>query len=155
MTIPVYPETKGRLERTKGSDRRGSPTINLLLGAALRRFRALGGGSRRQPILTIVPKKHVEPLAKELEAPIFMPLDVNTEGQLEQVFRADREGMGPARFPASFHRVFRRRRPCTGGVVDVDHDGFSQDHGRVLLVIHAHGPFGRAADEEWRLRFSP
>src|SRR3954469_1254768 len=31
-------------------------------------------------------KKHVEPLAQALEAPIFMPMDVMVEGQTEQVF---------------------------------------------------------------------
>ena len=31
-------------------------------------------------------KKYVEPLARELEAPIFLPLDVSVPGQLEAVF---------------------------------------------------------------------
>ena len=31
-------------------------------------------------------KKFVEPLAKELEASIFMPLDLQTEGSLEAIF---------------------------------------------------------------------
>src|SRR6201991_4220802 len=31
-------------------------------------------------------KKYVEPLARALEAPIVMPLDVRTEGQMEAVF---------------------------------------------------------------------
>ena len=31
-------------------------------------------------------KKYVEPLARELEAPIVMPLDVNAPGQMEAVF---------------------------------------------------------------------
>lgn len=34
----------------------------------------------------------VEPLAAELEAPIFLPCDVRTEDQLEAVFGAIREG---------------------------------------------------------------
>ena len=33
-------------------------------------------------------RKHVEPLAKEIELPIFMPLDLQHEGQLEAVFAA-------------------------------------------------------------------
>src|SRR5215213_8287571 len=32
-------------------------------------------------------KKYVEPLARELEASIVMPLDVNTPGQLEAIFK--------------------------------------------------------------------
>ena len=31
-------------------------------------------------------KSYVEPLAKEIEAPIFVPLDLQSEGQLEAVF---------------------------------------------------------------------
>src|SRR5258705_13518284 len=31
-------------------------------------------------------KKYVEPLARELDAPIVMPLDVNAPGQMEAVF---------------------------------------------------------------------
>jgi enoyl-[acyl-carrier protein] reductase I len=31
-------------------------------------------------------KKYVEPLARELEAPILMPLDVHTPGEMEAVF---------------------------------------------------------------------
>jgi enoyl-[acyl-carrier protein] reductase I len=33
-------------------------------------------------------KPHVEPLAKEVEASIFMPLNVQAEGELEAVFNA-------------------------------------------------------------------
>ena len=31
-------------------------------------------------------KKYVEPLARKLEVPILMPLDVRAEGQMEAVF---------------------------------------------------------------------
>ena len=31
-------------------------------------------------------RPHVEPLARELESPIFMPLDMRVEGQAEAVF---------------------------------------------------------------------
>ena len=33
-------------------------------------------------------KSYVEPLAKALEAPIFLPLDVSTPGELEKLFAA-------------------------------------------------------------------
>src|SRR6201998_180571 len=48
-------------------------------------FRALGA-ELAVTYLNDRAKKHVEPLAKLLEAPIFLPLDVNVEGQTEQVF---------------------------------------------------------------------
>ena len=39
-------------------------------------------------------RPHVEPLARELEAPLFLPLDVGVEGQLEAVFDAIRTSWG-------------------------------------------------------------
>ena len=46
-------------------------------------------------------KSYVEPLAKEIKAPIFMPLDLQRDGQLEAVFerfvqltKNDRRGVG-------------------------------------------------------------
>ena len=44
----------------------------------------------------------------------------------------------------------RRRTRCSGRVVDVPRDGFPDDHGCLLLVLHPHGASGRAADEERR-----
>ena len=67
-------------------------------------------------------KKFVEPLARELEAPILMPLDVRTPGQMEAVFERIR-GMGRARFRRALHRLFAeggaagtRRRRAAGRV---------------------------------------
>src|SRR5437762_6844815 len=48
-------------------------------------FRAFGA----EPAVTYLndkAKKYVEPLARELESPILMPLDVMTSGQLKAVF---------------------------------------------------------------------
>src|ERR1043166_4881374 len=66
-------------------------------------------------------RKHVEPLARVLEAPIFMPLDVNVPGQMEAVFEriakdwgrlAQRVAVAAA---AACARVARRRkRACRG-----------------------------------------
>jgi enoyl-[acyl-carrier protein] reductase I len=50
-----------------------------------RAFRALGA-EVAVTYLNEKAKRFVEPLAKELEAPIFMPLDVSVEGQTEAVF---------------------------------------------------------------------
>src|SRR6516165_4198737 len=43
-------------------------------------------------------KKYVEPLARELEASIFLPLDVRTPGQLEAVFDAVGKAWGQLDF---------------------------------------------------------
>ena len=48
-------------------------------------FRALGA-ELAVTYLNEKAKKYVEPLARELEAPILMPLDVNESGQMEAVF---------------------------------------------------------------------
>jgi enoyl-[acyl-carrier protein] reductase I len=48
-------------------------------------FRALGA-DLAVTYLNDRAKKYVEPLALELEAPIFMPLDVHAPGQMEAVF---------------------------------------------------------------------
>jgi enoyl-[acyl-carrier protein] reductase I len=49
----------------------------------------------------------VEPIAKEVEAPIFMPLDVSVSGQLEAVFDALRERWG--RLDFVFHSIASAR----------------------------------------------
>src|SRR6186713_615092 len=49
-------------------------------------FRALGA-ELAVTYLNEKAKKYVEPLARALEAPIMMPLDVNTPGQMEAVFK--------------------------------------------------------------------
>src|SRR5829696_7120200 len=49
-------------------------------------FRALGA-ELAVTYLNDKAKKYVEPLARELEASIVMPLDVNTPGQMEAVFK--------------------------------------------------------------------
>src|ERR1700756_5686665 len=48
-------------------------------------FRALGA-EVAVTYLNDKAKKFVEPLAGQLESPIFMPLDVNVPGQMEAVF---------------------------------------------------------------------
>ena len=68
-------------------------------------------------------KPYVEPLAKELEAPIFMPLDVQIEGQLEAVFDAIRERWG--RLDFALHSIaFATRADLHGRVVDCSREGF-------------------------------
>src|SRR6185436_1519857 len=68
-------------------------------------------------------KKHVEPLAKALEASIFMPLDVNTEGQTEQVF--ERIGKEWVQLDFLLHSIaFAPKEALHGRVVDCPRDGF-------------------------------
>jgi enoyl-[acyl-carrier protein] reductase I len=68
-------------------------------------------------------KKYVEPLARELEAPIFMPLDVNVTGQMEAVFERIAKEWGKLDFVV--HSIaFSPKDALHGRVVDVSRDGF-------------------------------
>jgi len=94
-------------------------------------------------------KKYVEPLARELEAPILMPLDVRTPGQMEAVFERIAKDWGKLDFvvhsiafsPKEALQGARRRRLA---------GGFSHHHGGVLLDVHSHGASGGAADAQRR-----
>ena len=68
-------------------------------------------------------KKYVEPLARVLEAPIFMPLDVSVPGQMEAVFERMAEHWGKIDFVV--HSIaFSPKEALQGRVVDVPYDGF-------------------------------
>ena len=75
------------------------------------------------PYLNEKAKKYVAPLAKELEAPIFLPLDVNTPGQMEAVFEQISKQWGKLDFLV--HSIaFSPKDALQGRVVDVSRDGF-------------------------------
>jgi len=85
-------------------------------------FRALGA-ELAVTYLNDKAKKYVEPLARELEAPIFMPLDVRTPGQLEAVFEKITQRWGELDFVV--HSIaFSPKDTLQGRVVDVPRDGF-------------------------------
>jgi enoyl-[acyl-carrier protein] reductase I len=68
-------------------------------------------------------KKYVEPLARKLEAPILMPLDVSAEGQMEAVFERIAKEWGELDFVV--HSIaFSPKEALQGRVVDVKRDGF-------------------------------
>jgi NAD(P)-dependent dehydrogenase (short-subunit alcohol dehydrogenase family) len=150
--IPVFPDTKVALKGKKGLIVGIANDQSIAWGCA-KAFRALGA-DLAVTYLNDRAKKHVEPLAQALEAPIFMPMDVMVEGQTEQVFERIEKEWGTARFPAALDRLLAEggapwarggRRPRR----------LPQDDGRLVLVVHANGPSGRAIDEEWRERCSP
>jgi enoyl-[acyl-carrier protein] reductase I len=121
MTIPVFPETKVALKGRKGLIVGIANDQSIAWGCA-KAFRALGA-DLAVTYLNERAKKHVEPLAKDLEASIFMPLDVNTEGQTEQVFERIKKEWG--RLDFLLHSIaFSPKETLHGRVVDVDRDGF-------------------------------
>src|SRR5437660_9244360 len=85
-------------------------------------FRALGA-ELAVTYLNDKAKKYVEPLARALEAPILMPLDVGTPGQMEAVFERIAKEWG--RLDYVIHSIaFSPRDTLCGRVVDVPRDGF-------------------------------
>jgi enoyl-[acyl-carrier protein] reductase I len=70
-------------------------------------------------------RPYVEPLAKELEAPIFLPLDVGVPGQLETVFDAIRRTWG--RLDVLVHSIaFAPKDDLQGGLLNCSAEGFSK-----------------------------
>jgi enoyl-[acyl-carrier protein] reductase I len=87
-----------------------------------RAFRALGA----EVAITYLNDKarpHVEPLAQEVEAPIFMPMDMSVPGQIEAVFDRIRETWGEMDF--LIHSIaFSPKDTLQGRVTDAPRDGF-------------------------------
>lgn len=68
-------------------------------------------------------RPHVEPLARELDAPLFMPLDVMVPEQMDDVFEAIAARFG--RLDALIHSVaFAPKEDLHGRVVDSSSAGF-------------------------------
>jgi enoyl-[acyl-carrier protein] reductase I len=85
-------------------------------------FRALGA-DLAVTYLNEKAKKFVDPLAKKLDAPIVMPLDVSAPGQMEAVFERIREDWGSLDFLV--HSIaFAPKDTLLGRVVDAPRDGF-------------------------------
>ena len=68
-------------------------------------------------------KPYVEPLAQEVEASIFMPLDLRSEGELEAIFERIEKEWG--RLDFLLHSIaFAPREDLHGRVVDCSREGF-------------------------------
>ena len=77
-------------------------------------------------------KTYVEPLAKELGAPIFMPLDVATPGMLEAVFEKIEKKWG--KLDIVLHSIaFAPKADLQGGLLDCSAEGF-----KVAMDISCH-----------------
>jgi enoyl-[acyl-carrier protein] reductase I len=119
MTIPLM---KAKLLEGKRGLIVGIANDQSIAWGCAKAFRALGA-ELAVTYLNDKAKKHVEPLAETLEAPIFMPLDVNTDGQLEAVFERIEQEWGNLDFV--LHSIaFSPKDTLRGRVVDVPRDGF-------------------------------
>ena len=87
-----------------------------------RAFRAFGA-ALAVTYLNDKARKYVEPLAKQVEADIFMPLDVTAPGQTEAVFDQIARTWGSLDFLV--HSIaFSPRDTLSGRVTDAPRDGF-------------------------------
>ncbi len=86
-------------------------------------FKFLGADDLAITYLNEKAKPYVEPLAKEMEADIFMPLDVRAEGQMEAVFAEIERRWG--RLDFALHSIaFAPKEDLQGRVVDCSREGF-------------------------------
>jgi len=70
-------------------------------------------------------RPHVEPLAKSLGAPLFLPLDVSVPGQLEAVFDAVTQRWGE--LDILVHSIaFAPKQDLQGGLLSCSAEGFSK-----------------------------
>jgi enoyl-[acyl-carrier protein] reductase I len=118
----MIPVAKAKLLDGKKGLVVGIANENSIAWGCAKAFRALGC-ELAVTYLNDKARKFVEPLARELEAPIFMPLDVNASGQMEAVFERIAQDWGELDFVV--HSIaFSPKEALRGRVVDVTRDGF-------------------------------
>ena len=116
------PAVKAKLLEGKKGLIVGIANENSIAWGCAKAFRAFGADVA-VTYLNEKAKKHVEPLARELESPIVMPLDVTAPGQMEAVFDAIAKKWGNLDFV--LHSIaFSPKETLQGRVVDVPRDGF-------------------------------
>ena len=70
-------------------------------------------------------RPHVEPLARTIEAPLFLPLDVSVPGQLEAVFAAIAQQWGE--LDILVHSIaFAPKEDLQGGLLNCSAEGFAK-----------------------------
>jgi enoyl-[acyl-carrier protein] reductase I len=118
----ALPTVKAKLLEGKKGLIVGVANENSIAWGCAKAFRALGA-EIALTYLNEKAKKYVEPLARELEAPILMPLDTRVAGQMEAVFESVAKTWGELDFV--IHSIaFSPKEALQGRVVDVTQDGF-------------------------------
>ncbi len=118
----MIPAVKAKLLEGKRGLIVGIANENSIAWGCAKAFRAFGA-ELAVTYLNDKAKKYVEPLAKELEAPICMPLDVNATDQMEAVFERIAKDWGKLDFLV--HSIaFSPKEALQGRVVDVSREGF-------------------------------
>jgi enoyl-[acyl-carrier protein] reductase I len=118
----MIPVAKAKLLEGKKGLIIGIANENSIAWGCAKAFRALGSDVA-VTYLNDKAKKFVEPLARELESPIFLPLDVRVPGQMEAVFEQISKKWGKLDFVV--HSIaFSPKDALHGRVVDVSQEGF-------------------------------
>jgi enoyl-[acyl-carrier protein] reductase I len=118
----MIPTAKAKLLEGKRGLIAGIANENSIAWGCAKAFRALGS-ELAVTYLNDKAKKYVEPLARELEAAIFEPLDVAVPGQLEALFGRIEKEWGRLDFVV--HAIAFSPRDALGGrVADVSREGF-------------------------------
>jgi enoyl-[acyl-carrier protein] reductase I len=121
--LPVIPAVKAKLLEGKRGLIVGIANDQSIAWGCAKAFRAFGA-ELAVTYLNEKARKHVAPLAQALEAPIFLPLDVNASGQMEAVFERIAKEWGSLDF--AVHSIaFSPKEALQGRVVDVPRDGFA------------------------------
>ena len=118
----MIPVVKAKLLEGKKGLIVGIANENSIAWGCAKAFRAFGA-ELAVTYLNDKAKKYVEPLARELEAPIMLPLDVRAPGQMEAVFERIAKDWGELDFVV--HSIaFSPKDALQGRVVDVSREGF-------------------------------
>jgi enoyl-[acyl-carrier protein] reductase I len=118
----MIPAVKAKLLEGKRGLIVGIANENSIAWGCAKAFRALGA-ELAVTYLNDKAKKYVDPLARALEAPIVMPLDVNVPGQMEAVFERITKDWGRLDFVV--HSIaFSPKNALGGRVTDVTKEGF-------------------------------
>ena len=118
----TIPAAKARLLEGKRGLVVGIANDQSIAWGCAKAFRAFGA-ELAVTYLNDKAKKHVEPLASILEAPIVMPLDVQRPGEMEAVFERIEQKWGKLDFVV--HSIaFSPKEALQGRVVDVEREGF-------------------------------
>lgn len=119
MTLPIV---KAKLLDGKRGLIVGVANDASIAWGCARAFRALGA-ELAITYLNDKARPYVEPLAQEVEAPIFLPMDVMQDGQIEAVFERIAQEWGKIDFLV--HSIAFSTRDALGGrVTDVPRAGF-------------------------------
>src|SRR3974390_115948 len=120
MAKTQIPEVKAKLLDGKRGLIVGIANENSIAWGCAKAFRAFGA-ELAVTYLNDKARKYVEPLARQLEAPIVMPLDAREPGQMEAVFERVAEQWSSLDFVV--HSIaFSPKEALQGRVVDVTKD---------------------------------